>query len=74
MANVASKIPANADGTNYDIGCSIGLWVSAFEILVHTGTKSDLFKVYDNFDEVEWHLTECKEKIYQPYGYKAGNH
>jgi len=72
MANVASKIPASTDGTTYDIGRSIGLWVSAFEILVHTGTKSDLFKVYDIFDKVEWHLTECMEKIYQPHGYKAG--
>jgi hypothetical protein len=45
MANAASKLPANADGTSYDIGRSIGLWVSAFEILVHTGTKSDLLKV-----------------------------
>jgi hypothetical protein len=72
MANAASKIPANADGTNYDIGRSIGLWVSAFEILVHTGTKSDLFKVYDILEKVEWHLTECKDKIYQPHGYRSG--
>lgn len=72
MANAASKIPANADGTHYDVGRSIGLWVSAFEILVHTGTKSDLFKVYDILDKVDWHLTECKEKLYQPHGYKPG--
>jgi hypothetical protein len=72
MANAASKIPANADGTNYDIGRSIGLWVSAFEILVHNRTNSDLFKVYDIFDNVQWHLTECKERIYEPRGYKAG--
>jgi hypothetical protein len=72
MANAASKLPASAEGTNYDIGRSIGLWVSAFEILVHTGTRSDLFKVYDIFDEVEWHLTECKAKTYQAHGFKAG--
>lgn len=68
MANAASKIPANAEGTHYDIGRSIGLWVSAFEILVHTGKRSDIYKVYDMFDKVEWHLTECKKKNHEPYG------
>jgi hypothetical protein len=73
MASAASKIPASADGTNYDIGRSIGLWVSAFEILAHTGSRSDLFKVYEVLDRVEWHLTECKDKIYKPQGYKSGH-
>ena len=62
MANAASKIPASADGTNYDVGRSVGLWVSAFEVLVHNGKdKSGLFKVYENFNKPQWNLTKCKE-------------
>jgi hypothetical protein len=71
MANAAAKLPANAEGTYYDIGRSVALWVSAFEILVHSGS-SGLFKVYDNFDKAEWNLTKCKEKKYEAYGYKEG--
>jgi hypothetical protein len=69
----ASKIPASADGTNYDIGRSAGLWVSAFEVLVHNGKdKSGLFKVYENFDKARWNLTKCKEKKYEAYGHQEG--
>jgi hypothetical protein len=71
MANAAAKLPANAEGTYYDIGRSVALWVSAFEILVHSGS-SGLFKVYDNFDKAEWNLTKCKERKYEAYGYKEG--
>jgi hypothetical protein len=73
MANAASKIPASADGTNYDVGRSVGLWVSAFEVLVHNGKdKSGLFKVYENFNKPQWNLTKCKEKKYEPYGHQEG--
>jgi hypothetical protein len=35
MANQASLLPAGVDATFYDVGRSIALWVSAFEILAH---------------------------------------
>jgi hypothetical protein len=73
MANAASKIPASADGTNYDIGRTAGLWVSAFEVLVHNGKdKSGRFKVYENFDKALWNLTKCKEKKYEAHGHQEG--
>jgi len=71
MANAAARLPATAGETYYDIGRCIALWVSAFEILVHSGS-SGLFDVYDNFDKAEWHLTKCKEKEYEAHGHKAG--
>ena len=71
MANAAARLPANAEGTEYDIGRCIGLWVSAFEILVHSGDSSLKF-VYKNFNKAEWHLSKCKEPIYEAEGYKPG--
>lgn len=37
MAYHASQTPFDAAGTPYDVGRLIGLWVSAYEILVHGG-------------------------------------
>jgi hypothetical protein len=71
MANAAARLPANAEGTEYDIGRCISLWVSAFEILVHDGDSGVQF-VYDNFEKADWHLSKCKETIYEPHGYKVG--
>lgn len=64
MANAAAKLPATAEGTYYDIGRSVALWVSAFEILVHDG-YSDASYVYNNFDKAQWNLSECKNQIYE---------
>ena len=63
MANVASLLPSNAQVTNYDIGRSVALWVSAFEILVHPGEGqySGYQQVYDMLDTVNWSLSDCKE-------------
>jgi hypothetical protein len=73
MANAAALLPANAEVTTYDIGRSVALWVSAFEILVHPGQgKVGFLQVYDILDKVEWRLTECKEKIHQTHGYEPG--
>lgn len=73
MANFASLLPSNAQVTNYDIGRSVALWVSAFEILVHPGQGQSGFpQVYDILDKVSWSLTECKEKIYEAHGFKPG--
>jgi hypothetical protein len=64
MANAAARLLANAEGTEYDIGRSLSLWVSAFEILVHDGYSYASY-VYDNFDEAQWNLTKCNEAIYE---------
>jgi hypothetical protein len=73
MANFASLLPSNAQVTNQDVGRSVALWVSAFEILVHPGQgQSGFLQVYDILDKVNWSLTECKEKIYEAHGFKAG--
>lgn len=37
MANSAMLVPSGSETTQYDIGRSLGLWGSAFEILVHEG-------------------------------------
>jgi hypothetical protein len=58
MAHQASLLPAGSDATFYDIGRSIALWVSAFEILIHPGTdgRADLRKVFDLIERVPWAL------------------
>ena len=48
MEMAASKMPAGADVTRFALGRNLGLWVSAFEILTHTGQeKLRLAHVYD---------------------------
>ena len=37
MASPASSVPSSQDVTYYDVGRQIALWISAFEILSHTG-------------------------------------
>ena len=74
MANVASLLPSNAQVTDYDIGRSVALWVSAFEILAHPGEgqQSGFLQVYDVLDKVDWDLSDCKEKIYDAHAFKPG--
>jgi hypothetical protein len=73
MANFASLLPSNAQVTNYDLGRSVALWVSAFEILVHPGQgQSGFLQVYDILDKVDWGLTQCREKTYEAHGFKPG--
>jgi hypothetical protein len=40
MAYHAARMPFSTAGTFYDQGRLVALWISAFEILAHTGTKS----------------------------------
>ena len=73
MALSASMLPGNVEATIYDIGKTIALWVSAFEILAHPGhTDSGFKQVYQLLERVIWNLSECREPIYDPYGYKVG--
>lgn len=56
MANQASLFPAGVDTTIYDFGRAIGLWVAAFEILVHPGGngQANLEKVFELLGGVPW--------------------
>ena len=67
MAQQASRAPAGADATIYDLGRQISLWVSAFEILAHTGAggRSDLGKVVDLIESAPWRSGKCRRKKYQ---------
>ncbi|MGD9724752.1 MAG: hypothetical protein AB7I59_30945 [Geminicoccaceae bacterium] len=41
MAYYAAQTPFDAAGTPYDAGRLVGLWVSAYEILVHDGKRAN---------------------------------
>ena len=69
MALSAAMLPGNVEVTIYDIGRSVALWVSAFEILSKDGSYGGVCKLLES---VTWNLTACKEAIYEPHKYKAG--
>jgi len=72
MAVAASKMPAGADLTNFALGRNIGLWVSAFEILTHTGEdKVRLWDVYDKLGEAPWRGKNTTRKQFNPYKSKS---
>jgi hypothetical protein len=56
MAHVASQVPGVVDTTMYDVGRTIALWVSAFEILAHPGPgqKVHVTTIYDLFENIEY--------------------
>lgn len=66
MAQQASRMPAGPEATIYDLGRQVGLWVSAFEILAHTGAggRSDLGKVVDLIERAPWRAKVCRLKLY----------
>jgi hypothetical protein len=68
MANAAALLPAGADATMLDIGRSVALWSSAFEILAPAKREAYL-EVYALLDKNTWHYTPCKELNYQAYGF-----
>jgi hypothetical protein len=68
MAMAASKMPAGADVTNFALGRNLGLWVSAFEILTHTGQeKLKLGHVYDKVGSAPWRQKKTKRKLFSPH-------
>src|SRR6267378_69122 len=68
MAMAASKMPAGADVTNFALGRNLGLWVSAFEILTHTGQeKLRLAHVYDKVGGAPWRNKKAKRKLFKPH-------
>ncbi|WP_316169415.1 hypothetical protein [Bradyrhizobium sp. SZCCHNRI1058] len=70
MANSAAMMPAGVDVTIYDIGRSVSLWVSAFEIL-SPAKSSAFYSVYENLKKVEYGLTDLKSAIYEAHGFKT---
>lgn len=68
MAHSAAQIPGVIGVTNHSLGRNIGLWVSAFEILVHPETADSGFRqVYELLNEVDWRTQACKEVTYSCY-------
>ncbi|MGO9392324.1 hypothetical protein [Rhodoblastus sp.] len=67
MAVQAGLIPANAP-TIFDLGRSISLWVSAFEILSHPRIeRADLFTVYRLFEGVGYYDRKVNRRQYAAY-------
>jgi hypothetical protein len=56
MANEAARIPALTAATFYDVGRSLALWVSAYEILAHPGGtgQSNFHTVSTRLESVRW--------------------
>ncbi|WP_024506594.1 hypothetical protein [Bradyrhizobium sp. ARR65] len=68
MAHAAAQIPGVVGVTNYSLGRSISLCVSAFEILVHPEKdESGVKRVYDLLNQVDWRTQACKENTYYCY-------
>lgn len=70
MANSAALMPAGIEATMYDIGRSVSLWVSAFEILA-PAKSSGFINVYDLLKKVDYELTDARTPIYEAHGFKT---
>lgn len=70
MAFAAAMQPGNVEVTIYDIGRAIALWVSALEILAHSGTFTGLPHVIRLLEKNDWRLSECSTAQYKVYPYK----
>lgn len=68
MAVAASKMPATVDVRLFDLGRTVSLWVSAFEILAHprVGT-SGLFPVYSLLNTAPWQDKKLVQRKYRAY-------
>jgi hypothetical protein len=69
MASSAAMLPGNVEVTIYDLGRSIALWVSAFEILTESGTCAAVYKLLEG---TKWNLSDNSNPIYEPHKYKPG--
>jgi hypothetical protein len=56
MANEAARIPASVASTFYDVGRTLALWVSAYEIVAHPGGtgQSNFRTVAEMIEKVRW--------------------
>ena len=65
MAYNACSIPFENQGTPFDYGTKLSLWVSAFEILVHPENNNvDLEKVLKLIGKAKLDVKELDDKIY----------
>ena len=64
VAYQASTIFFENNALESDIGTRIGLWVSAFEILVHTGDISGVMNVIELLGKFCYQKEELKDKTY----------
>jgi hypothetical protein len=68
MAVAAAKMPATVDVTLYSLGRSVGLWVSALEILAHPRIgKSNTQLVYTLLEKAPWRDKRLWEKRYRAF-------
>jgi hypothetical protein len=68
MANQASQTPGGTDTTYYDVGRSIALWISAFEILAHPpNANANLRVVCELLEKVKWDNAALTTKRYKTY-------
>ena len=67
MAFHASQPPADQAATVFDYGRLLALWVSALEILVHTGDRADKAKVLEHLNGVTWVATDCRKKAQEVF-------
>jgi hypothetical protein len=73
MANAAGSVPANTAMTFYDVGRSLALWVSAYEILAHPGGngRSGFSTVTAELEKVKWRNSRLADKVYTIDGKSA---
>jgi hypothetical protein len=66
MANEAASVPANTAMTFYDVGRSLALWVSAYEILAHPEGNgwSSFTTVTAELEKVKWRSNKLSEKVH----------
>jgi hypothetical protein len=69
MALSAAMLPGNVEVTIFDLGRSIALWVSAFEILTKEGTCDAVYKL---LEATKWNLSDNTDPVYEPHKYKPG--
>lgn len=64
MANSAMLVPSGSETTQYDVGRSIALWGSAFEILVHEGPggSSGTQQVVGLIEKLSWKSEKAAAK------------
>lgn len=70
--DAAARMPAGADATMLDIGRSVALWSSAFEILA-PARREAYMEVYALLEKTAWHTEGCKNAVYEAYGYSRDN-
>ncbi len=58
----ASQPPADQGASVFDYGRILALWVSALEILVHTGERASRTRVLKHLNRVDWLEESCGKK------------